>query len=286
MNEIKRVLIHIRWPLQSLTLLGFLFGIVVTRVAFSMELVFGFTSWFLLCAGITVFNSYYDKDGKPVAGLEKPPPTTTIMLAGAWLLKLSGFLISLFLNKTFLAMYGVGVVLSVVYSHKKIRLKSNGYRAVFVNFCIGAITFLAASSFSVPSQEILFYGSIAAGFFLSAMYLMMQVHQKEEDATREDISIMILHGRQATIIAAIITLIGAALFSLLSFAESGYHWVYYLILAIYFIIIIFLNCIWLKKKEDAIADFKIMNTLTLRASYVANVILAVIYILETVRLNM
>ena len=69
MNEIKRVLIHIRWPLQSFTLLGFLFGMVVSRIDLSADLILGFISWFFLCSAIAVFNSYYDKDEKPVAGL-------------------------------------------------------------------------------------------------------------------------------------------------------------------------------------------------------------------------
>ena len=280
MNEIKRVLIHIRWPLQSFTLLGFLFGMVVSRIDLSADLVLGFISWFFLCSAIAVFNSYYDKDEKPVAGLENPPTAAFSMLIGAWLLKISGFIIALFLNKMFLAIYIAGVVLSVLYSHEKFRLKSNGYIAVFLNFIVGAMTFLVASSFSLPSPAILFFGSVTAGSFLAAIYLMMQVHQKVEDKDRKDISIMVLYGRKVTITFAMFLMIVAATLSLVSLVMSNYQWFYIFILIVYFATILFFSYMWLKKQEEPMSDFKIMNKLTMRLSYAANLILIVIYIFE------
>jgi len=282
MNEIKRILIHIRWPIQSFTLLGFLFGMVISRVNFSIELILGFISWLSLCSAIGVFNSYYDKDEKPVAGLENPPPAAVSMLIGAWLLKLFGFVIALFLNKIFLVIYVAGVVLSVLYSHEKFRFKSNGYVAVFINFIAGAMTFLAASSFSLPRPAILILGGATAGFFLAAIYLMMQVHQKEEDKGRKDISIMVLYGRKITIISAIALIAIAAILALTSFVIAGYQWFYILILIAYFMIVLFFSYVWLKKQEDSMLDFKIMNKLILQLSYAANIILAVIYIFDFV----
>lgn len=284
MNEFKRVLIHIRWPIQSFTLLGFLFGMVVSRINLSADLILGFISWFLLCSAIGVFNSYYDKDEKPVAGLENPPAAAISMLIGAWLFKLSGFIIALFLNKMFLIIYIAGVVFSVLYSHERFRLKSNGYIAVILNFVVGAMTFLAASSFSLPSPAILFLGGATAGFFLAAIYLMMQVHQKEEDNNRKDISIMVLYGRKVTITSAIVLMIVAAILSLVSLVASDYQWFYIFALVVYFTIILFFSYIWLKKQEEPMQDFKIMNKLIMRLSYAANLILAVIYVFETLQL--
>ena len=285
MDEIKRVLIHIRWPLQSFTLLGFLFGTAVSRANFSVDLVLGFISWFFLCAGIAVFNSYYDKDVCPVAGLEHPPATTFSMLVGAWFLKLFGLIIALFLNKIFLLTYIMGVILSVLYSHEKFRFKSNGYVAVLLNFIVGAMTFIVASSFSSVNATILFLGSITAGIFLAAIYLMMQVHQKEEDKTRQDISIMVLYGRKITLTSAICLMTIAAVLSTITFVLSGLHWFYILILVIYFGIILFVSYLWLNRQEEPISDFKIMNKLTMWLSYIANLILAVIYIFEIVVKN-
>jgi 4-hydroxybenzoate polyprenyltransferase len=253
---------------------------IVSRIEFSIDLVLGFVSWFFLCSAIAVFNSYYDKDEKPVAGLENPPTTAFSMIVGAWLMKISGFIIALFLNKMFLTVYITGVILSILYSHKKFRFKSNGYIAVFLNFVVGVITFLAASSFLLPSLEILFFGSATAGSFLAAIYLMMQVHQKEEDKTRKDISIMVLYGRKMTIIFVIVFMIVAAILSMISFVMSNYKWFYILILIIYFATILFFSYAWLKKQEESMSDFKIMNKLTMRLSYAANIVLAIVYIFE------
>lgn len=280
MNEFKRVLIHIRWPLQSFTLLGFLFGMVVSRVDISVDLILGFISWFFLCSAMAIFNSYYDKDERPVAGLENPPRAAFSMLIGSSLMKLSGFIIALFLNKIFFTLYILGVILSILYSHEKFRLKSNGYIAVFFNFVVGVMTFLATSSFSLSSPVILFFGSAAAGSFLAAIYLMMQIHQKDDDKNRKDISIMVLYGRKLAITFAVILMIVAATLSLVSFVMSNYQLFYILILIIYFTAILFFNYTWMKKKEEPMQDFKIMNKLTLRLSYAANLILIHIYIVE------
>lgn len=282
MNEVKRVLLHIRWRLQSFTLLGFLFGAVVSRANFSVNLVFGFISWLFLCSGISVFNSYYDKDKGPVAGLESPPAATSSLLVGAWILKSVGFIIALFFRGLFLKLYVVGVILSVLYSHKDFRFKSNGYVAVLINFIIGVVTFLAVSSFSSPSASILWFGGITSGVFLAAVYLMMQIHQKSEDALRQDISIMVLYGRKTTLVSAICLMGIAAILSFVTFVLSGFGWLYILVLAIYFAVVLFFSFVWLSKQEESISDFRIMNVLTMRLSYFANLILAIIYVVDVV----
>lgn len=275
--------IHIRWPLQSFVLLGFLFAVTVGRISWSADLAKGFIAWLLLCAGITVFNSYYDKDDKPVAGLPDPPPAARSMIISASAFKLLGLWIALSLNKLFLVMYLIGAIISVLYSHKNFRLKANGYVAVAVNFLVGAITFVAAISLGAFSGEILGLGAAAAGSFLASVYLMMQVHQKQEDGSRGDISIMVRHGRRATLSAALVLMSLALAFSALAWLLADYSPVYLLLFACYFGAVFFFVFKWLKRREDPREDFRIMNQLTMRSSYAANLILATIYLLEVLR---
>jgi len=242
----------------------------------------GFISWFFLCSAIAVFNSYYDKDTKPVAGLENPPVATSSLLVGALLLKLFGLIIALFLNKLFLLMYIIGILISVLYSHKNFRFKSNGYVAVLINFIVGTITFIAASSFVHLNTQLLLLGSITAGIFLAAIYLMMQIHQKEEDIERQDISIMVSHGRKTTLISAIILMFMASILSSITLKFSGVSWFYISIIIIYFFVILFSSYKWLKNQENPTSDFKIMNKLTMRLSYSANLILLIIYIFDVI----
>jgi len=279
-TEIKRVFVHIRWPLQSFTLLGFLFGMVASRVQPSFDLLLGFISWFLLCAGIVVLNSYYDKDVSPVAGLERPPKTNISMLFGAWIFKIIGFIIALYLNEIFLFSYISGVILSVLYSHKSFRLKSYGIIAVLFNFIVGATTFLVVTSFTTTNTAIIYLGSITSGIFLAAIYLMMQIHQKDDDETRNDISIMVQFGKKITLITTISLMIIAAIFSIVTLSLASLSWLYIPVSAIYFFTIIILSQAWMRKNGDSISDFKIMNRLTLRLSYAANLILGLIYIFD------
>ena len=271
---------HIRWPLQSFTLLGFLFGMVASRVQPSFDLLLGFISWFLLCAGIVVLNSYYDKDVSPVAGLERPPKTNISMLFGAWIFKIIGFIIALYLNEIFLFSYISGVILSVLYSHKSFRLKSYGIIAVLFNFIVGATTFLVVTSFTTTNTAIIYLGSITSGIFLAAIYLMMQIHQKDDDETRNDISIMVQFGKKITLITTISLMIIAAIFSIVTLSLASLSWLYIPVSAIYFFTIIILSQAWMRKNGDSISDFKIMNRLTLRLSYAANLILGLIYIFD------
>ena len=271
---------HIRWPLQSFTLLGFLFGMVASRVQPSFDLLLGFISWFLLCAGIVVLNSYYDKDVSPVAGLERPPKTNISMLFGAWIFKIIGFIIALYLNEIFLFSYISGVILSVLYSHKSFRLKSYGIIAVLFNFIVGATTFLVVTSFTTTNTAIIYLGSITSGIFLAAIYLMMQIHQKDDDETRNDISIMVQFGKKITLITTISLMIIAAIFSIVTLSLASLSWLYIPVSAIYFFTIIILSQAWMRKNGDSISDFKIMNRLTLSLSYAANLILGLIYIFD------
>lgn len=231
---------------------------------------------------MTVFNSYYDKDEGPVAGLQHPPTVTHSMLIGAWLLKLLGFTIALFLGKMFLGLYIVGVVLSILYSHKSFRLKSNGFVAVLLNFIVGSMTFLAASIFSSPGSAILLLGSATAGLFTAAMCLMMQVHQESEDKRRQDTSIALLYGRRMALFSAIILIIIAGVFALTVLALSGLHWIYTATVALYVVFVLFASYAWIKKQGNPASDFKIMNTLTMHLSYAGNLILVVTYILNIV----
>ena len=145
-KEIKRVFVHIRWPLQCYTFLGFIFGLVIAKVDFQLAVVIALFSQFLLWAGVTLFNSYYDKDDKPVGGLKNPPKITNSLLYGSLFFKITALILALFVNGVFLFLTIFIIFASILYSHKKFRLKSNGFVALLFNFIAGFVTFLSSSS--------------------------------------------------------------------------------------------------------------------------------------------
>lgn len=275
-EEVKRVLIHIRFPLQAYTLLGFLFGLLIGKINFSYIILLAFLSWFLLCAGITIFNSYYDKDKNPVAGLKKPPKTSKSMLYGSLTMQLSGLIISSLINLVFTFLYILTFVLTFLYSHKNFRLKSNGFIALFINFFVGLSTFSATASLNgnlISKSNI--FGAIGSGLFLVSVYLMMQVHQIVEDKRRGDFSIAVKFGRRTTIILATLFLIISGLSITTSFYFSYFpSWILILTL-IYFISVLFMLQLWVKETNN---DFKTMTKITNYLSYMGNIILLILYL--------
>ena len=276
LKEIKIFLMHIRFPLQAYTLLGFLFGLLIGKINFDYIVLLAFLSWFLLCAGITVFNSYYDKDEKPVAGLKKPPKASKSMFYGSLSIQLTGFLISLLINMTFTFFYILTFILTFLYSHKNFRLKSNGFIALFVNFLVGFNTFSATISLNNNLISISnIFGAIGSGLFLVSVYLMMQVHQIIEDKNRKDISVAVKFGRKVTIILSLMFLILAGFSITIAFYFSYLPKWILIMNIIYFTSALVMLLSWMKQRFNN--DFNIMTKITNYLSYLGCIILLILY---------
>lgn len=282
LKEVKRVFIHIRWSLQTYTLLGFLFGLIIAKAVFGLNVVFALISTFLLWSGVTLFNSYYDKDDKPVAGLKNPPKVTKSLFYGSLIFKLSALIIAFFINKTFFILTIITILLSFLYSHRLFRLKSNGFVALFFNFIAGFLTFLFASSLGkLPILENnILLGSFSSGLFLMSIYLMMQVHQIKDDKKRGDISYALMFGRDRALITSILFLIFAGLFGFTSLYLSFLIFQLF-ILGIYMVIGLFLVILWVRDKSNK-KDFDSMTKVTNYFSFFGTIILLLLYIIQSI----
>ena len=279
MNEFKRVFIHIRPRLQLYVFLGFLFGLVIGKIPFDGIVLLGFLSWLSSCIGITLFNSYYDRDRGPVAGLERPPTVSESLFYGSLFFKSIALFTAVFVNLTFFAATIIVITLSVLYSHKYFRWKSNGLVAVFFNFIIGAFTFLAANSLKILVTTNQFVtGLFCSGFFLAGIYLLMQIHQVEEDRERGDVSFAVRFGKNSTIIFALVLFLLAGILGVSSFIFSELFFELS-ILVPYFVIGILLTIVW-KKKNGPLSDYKIMSRITDYFSFTGSALLIIIYIVS------
>lgn len=279
-KEIRRVLVHIRWPLQSFALFGFLFTIFVLNLQISLPLFLWFVSWTCLWIGATLFDSYYDKDEKPVAGLAEPPKVTKSLLYGAWIFKLIGFLITLQMQEIFRVIYLAGVLGSVIYSHKHSRLKNRKYFSLATNFGIGIITFWSISLFSYPKVSIFIFGALTMGLFQSAMDLLMRIHQIKEDKARKEKSLPVIFGKKRTLTISLILFTTAGVCGLTTFIKAKIPLAYIIISIIYFAAIIVSVWKWRSKKQNSKEDFKTMEKITISSSYIANTVLVIFYILR------
>jgi 4-hydroxybenzoate polyprenyltransferase len=248
-KELKDVLIHTRHLLQMFTLLGFVFGIAIIVPRPSLGLFSGAISWLLLCIGITLFNSYYDKDKKPVAGLRVPPPVNKLMLCTAIGLKIIATLTGLFLNTELFIAVLIASLLSVAYSHPSIRLKSNPFGSVGFNFIAGSLTFYAVTSFSQePNRTDVLLGQFCSGCFLAGVYMMMQIHQIEEDLERGYVSIALKIGAERTIALSILIIVLAGIIAMyLLEKQVGMTYLFFCIVFLFLGIFISVN--WLKNAE-------------------------------------
>lgn len=278
LNELKRIFLHIRWPLQTYTLLGFLFGLVIAKVIFNSKIILSLVSLFFLWSGVTLLNSYYDKDEKPVAGLKNPPKVTKSLFWGSLTFKIVSIILSSFISSFFLILNLIIIISSFLYSHKNFRFKSNAFVALLFNFVAGFTTFLFASSlrnFSILNINLLF-GAASSGFFLSSIYLMMQIHQTKEDKKRGDESYALIFGKKNALITSIFLIIIAGLLGAYSMYLSSLTF-QIIVLAIYMIFGLFFLIKWAVTKNK-INDFDEMTKITNYFSFVGIILLIILYI--------
>ena len=278
--EMNRVFVHVRWPVQSYVVAGFFFGLTISGVPLNGQIFLAFTAWLSLCAGLTVFNSYYDKDEEPVGGMAQPPKVASSLLYGSLILQVIGLAIAFFINNTLFFLSLLVAILYFFYSHKSFRLKSNGYVAVFLNSLLGFLTILAAASLGGNSSiAVILLGATMAAFFKASVYMMMQVHQIEADKIRGDISIAVMFGRKRTLIAALASILIAGTLGLATISLITEGLLLPILGIAYFILLAWFFLQWIEKEADPVEDFETMTRMIYLSGYLGSVLSIIFYIL-------
>lgn len=186
---------HLRLRFQFLLSPIFLMGALLSGEVLGVRLFVAYLSFHLfLYAGITALNSAYDKDEGPVGGLEHPPPPPPHLLLFSLVWQLIGFLLAILINPIFAAIYAIIFVMSLAYSHPRIRLKRRPLASMAtVAVGQGVLPYLAA--WSLPRGEIAtafsvtgLLGMLAATAITVGLYPLTQIYQLEEDAQRGDMT--------------------------------------------------------------------------------------------------
>jgi len=282
--ELHANFIHARWPIQSYVVAGFLLGLLLASVPLNITTLWAFFSWLLLCVGLTIFNSYYDKDEAPVGGMVHPPKVTEGLFWGSLIIQIVALAIAAFISPTFFLLALFMYIVFFLYSHKMFRFKSNGYAAVFLNGLLGATTILAASSLggSLLRPEIL-CGAATAFFFKNSVYIMMQVHQIEEDTLRGDKSIAVMYGRKRTLSASLVMILIAGIFATAALYIRSQGIVLPVLMCVYFISIAALYLLWMNREGGKLKDTVRMNRMVYYTGYVGSVVFSVSYVYLHVR---
>jgi 4-hydroxybenzoate polyprenyltransferase len=195
------LLVHLRLHFQLLLAPVFLWGWLLAGGGVTTAVLLAFIALHVfLYGGATAFNSYYDRDQGPVGGLEHPPPVVAALLPFSLAVKLVGWLVSVLVGAVFCAIYSLFALLSVAYSHPRLRLKAHPIGSlVVVGVGQGALAFLGAwvatrSELRSAWSRDGVVGTLAATLLILALYPLSQLYQVEEDRARNDRTLAVAWG--------------------------------------------------------------------------------------------
>lgn len=199
MTEFKAFFSHLRLHYQFLILSGaFLSGAVFSggggwRAFFGQFL----SVHVLLFGGVTVYNSYWDRDTGPIGGLRAPPPLAPWTLPAAWILQLLGLVAAFGISPISAAVYAGSMLCFWMYSRPGIRLKGRPWLSLLaIGVSTGACGFLLGYLHGGRRD---FTGASLAGAFgvtclIVSLFPMSQVYQVNEDLERRDVTFTAKYG--------------------------------------------------------------------------------------------
>ncbi|SEG48452.1 UbiA family prenyltransferase [Algoriphagus boritolerans] len=215
---------HLRIPFSLFLMPVFLFALALTPNLNGDRILLVFLALHLfLYPSSNGYNSYFDKDEESIGGLKHPPKVTPDLY---WLSQ--GFLfIALILGAmiswSFTSMLLVYALVSMAYSHPKIRIKKYPWTSWFIaGFFQGYFTFaMAYAGLSELGWDSLFKPHVLIPGLLTSLmlwgnYPLTQVYQHREDTRRGDQTLSITLGIKGTFF-----------FSAVFFAVTGGAFVWY-----------------------------------------------------------
>jgi hypothetical protein len=154
----------------------------------------------LLFGGVTVYNSYWDKDTGPIGGLRAPPPLAPWTLPACWLLQGLGLLLCYRVSPVSSLVYAAAMIFFWLYSRPGIRWKGRPWLSlvaigVSTGMCGFLLGFLHGGSIppAVPAAAAL-AASAGVAFLIVSLFPMSQVYQVGEDVERNDFTFTAKYG--------------------------------------------------------------------------------------------
>ena len=189
-SEILAFLVHLRLHYQFFILSGaFLAGAVFAGgMGPSFPLQF-LSVHVLLFGGVTVYNSFWDRDIGPIGGLRRPPPLAPWTLPASWLLQYCGLALAALASPASPWVYAVSMLFFWLYSRPGIRWKG---RPLLSLVAIGASTgicgfllgYLHARPVRLAPEAVLAAAGTAA--VIVSLFPLSQIYQVGEDLSRDD----------------------------------------------------------------------------------------------------
>ncbi len=177
-----------------------------------------------LYGGTTAFNSFYDRDEGPIAGMRHPAPVDAGLLWWSLGVQAAGLPLALLVGVPFAIAWGVLFVVAAAYSHPRTRLKAHPASAIAaVALGQGGVGFLAgwwavalpgasvAALLDVARADVA-VGALTSALLLAGLYVVSQSYQTTEDRKRGDRTLPVIWGpKRALRRAALVSAAGALL---------------------------------------------------------------------------
>ncbi|UJR18911.1 hypothetical protein I4U23_022039 [Adineta vaga] len=227
--------IHLRLKFSLFLAPIYLYGIIIGNGnIFTWEFWIEFNILHIfLYGGVYALNDYYDRNEQgPIGGLKNPPPVKGDSLFYlAWLWKLIGLSLAIIYSTSvqFIIVCFLDILMSVAYSHPKIRLKGSPLGSIllviffqgFLTYYLGII--LNNSQLNGISFIKFWLGAFVIIFLILGTYPLTQIYQIEQDKCQGDSTIAIVLGIEKTFqFSSLCLLISGTLNSLL--IGYYYHW--------------------------------------------------------------
>ncbi len=216
-EQARNVLAHLRLPVQMTLAPLYLWGVFGAHGGWSLATVGAFLAMHVfLYGGTTLFNSYYDRDEGPIAGMERPVsvPPWALPFSLAW--QIAGGVIAWWVSAALGALYLVYALTGALYSHPRWRLKAHPFVSAALIFIVQGLGgflagWLASTRAGLPLGEprLWLMAAVAAGTTL-ALYPLTQVYQIEEDAARGDRTLAMVLGPARSFAFAVAVFVLAA----------------------------------------------------------------------------
>jgi lycopene elongase/hydratase (dihydrobisanhydrobacterioruberin-forming) len=225
-------LLHTRpleWPIVAAhTAVGYLLAVGFSNALRSQQLgsaLLGITLWVIcLNGGTLALNSAFDRDEGDIAYLRQPPPPPRRLAQFGLGLMLLGWFGSLLLPLPFRLVYGLCLILSVLYSVPPFRLKAVPGADWIINMWgFGTLTPYAGwAATGLPVGPV--GNLVLLGFcpLFAALYPLTQIYQLEEDARRGDRTLALSLGIRRSLLVAFGSVVLAFAILVLAGLRSGW----------------------------------------------------------------
>ena len=206
MTELKNTIKLFRFPFSLFLLPISLFSLCYIQPEYNFKLFLVLFSWhFLVYPSCNGYNSYHDRDEGPIGGLASPPKPTELLLHLSNLLDGTAIALSFFVNYYFVCFVAVCILLSRLYSNKKIHLKKFpivGFSVVFIfqGAWVFCANIFALSSIALFENRSVVFGAIASSCLIGTIYPLTQIYQHEADRKDGVKTISMLLGIKGTFI--------------------------------------------------------------------------------------